>query len=220
MSWMSGRYRNVIQVVVGLLLVGQLAVASAITGPPASQPHAPLSIAVIGDQNTAGLNNRVVWPTLMAERTGWPVSNYALPEAGFAADGTGAQSFSYQVDRAQAGHPQMILLVAGTADASVQEIEAVRVGAVDSINKVIRGGERAAVVGPIWYETPVPDSVWRVNDAVQKVAETAGVPYFNAVDPPLLTRDLMQSDLGGPSDKGQSVIADKIAAWLRTQVVR
>ena len=125
MSWMSGRYRNVIQVLVGLLLVGQLAVASAIAGSSAPQPHAPLSIAVVGDQNTAGLNNRVVWPTLMAERTGWSVSNYALPEAGFAADGTGAQSFSYQVDRAQAGHPQLILLVAGTADASVPEIEAV-----------------------------------------------------------------------------------------------
>ena len=76
------------------------------------------------------------------------------------------------------------------------------------------------MVGPIWYETPIPDSVWRVNDAVQKVAETAGVPYFNAVDPPLLTRDLMQSGLSGPSDEGQSVIADKISAWLRTQVVR
>ena len=76
------------------------------------------------------------------------------------------------------------------------------------------------MVEPIWYETPVPDSVWRVNDAVQNVAEGSGIPYFNAVDPPLLTRDLMKSDLSGPSDAGQSVIADKIAAWLRTQVAR
>jgi lysophospholipase L1-like esterase len=220
MSWTSGRNRIVIQVVVGLLLVGQLAVASVIAGSPPPQPRAPLSIAVVGDQNTAGLNNRVVWPTLMAKRTGWSVSNYALPEAGFAADGTGAQTFSYQVDRAQAGHPQVILLVAGTADASVQEMEAVTIGAVDAINKVIRGGEQAAVVGPIWYETPVPDSVGSVNDAVQRVAELVGVPYFNAVEPPLLTRDLMHSDLTGPSDEGQSVIADKVAAWLRAQVVR
>jgi hypothetical protein len=99
-------------------------------------------------------------------------------------------------------------------------MEAVTLGAVDAIDKVIRGGQRAAVVGPIWYETPVPDSVWRVNDAIQKVAERAGIPYFNAVDPPLLTKELMQYDLRGPSDEGQSVIADKIAAWLRTQVVR
>ena len=168
MSWMSGRHRNVIQVVVGLLLVGELALASAIAGSPAAMPQAPLTIAVVGDQNTAGIKNRVVWPTLMAARTGWSVSNFALPEAGFAADGMGGQAFTYQVDRAQAGRPQLILLVTGTADASVPEMEAVTVGAADAINKIIRGGEQVAVVGPIWYETPVPDSVWRVNDAVRR----------------------------------------------------
>jgi lysophospholipase L1-like esterase len=217
---MRSTYQNVIRVVVGVLLVVELVLASAIAGYAAPQPRPPLSIAVIGDQNTAGLNNRVVWPTLMAERTGWSVSNYALPEAGFAADGSGRQDFSYQVDRAQAGHPRVILLVAGTADASVQQMEAVTVGAVDAINKVIRGGQQVAVVGPIWYETPVPDSIWRVNDAIQKVAEKAGVPYFNAVDPPLLTKGMMHLDLYGPSDEGQSAIADRIADWLRTQVAR
>ncbi len=173
-----------------------------------------MTIAVVGDQNTAGIKNRVVWPTLMAARTGWSVSNYALPEAGFAADGMGGQAFTYQVDRAQADRPQLILLVTGTADASVPEMEAVTVGAVDAINKIIRGGEQVAVVGPMWYETPVPDSVWRVNDAVRRAADEAGVPFFDALDPPLLTKDLMHSDLSGPSDEGQSVIADKIAAWL------
>jgi hypothetical protein len=220
MSPMGGRRRKVVQVVVGLLLVGQLAVASAIAGSPAALPRAPLTIAVVGDQNTAGMKNRVVWPTLMAERTGWSVSNFALPEAGFAADGMGGQAFTYQVDRAQAGHPRLILLVTGTADASVLQMEAVTVGAADAINKIIRGGEQVAVVGPFWYETPIPDSVSRVSDAVRKAAEQAGVPFLDALDPPLLTRDQMHIDLSGPSDVGQSVIADKIAAWLRTQVVR
>jgi lysophospholipase L1-like esterase len=220
MSWSSGGHRNVIQVVVGLFLIGELATASAIADSPDTLPRAPLTIAVIGDQNTAGINNRAVWPTLMAARTGWSVSNYALPEAGFAADGMGGQAFSYQVDRAQAGHPQLILLVTGTADASVPEMEAVTVGAADAINKIIRGGQQAAVVGPIWYKTPVPDSVWRVNGAVRKAAARADVPFFNALDPPVLTKALMHSDLSGPSDEGQSVIADKIAAWLRTEIVR
>jgi hypothetical protein len=220
MSWMSGKHRNVIQVVAGLLLVGELALASALASSPPALPQAPLTIAVVGDQNTAGIKNRVVWPTLMAARTGWSVSNHALPEAGFAADGMGGQAFSYQVDRARAGHPHLILLVTGTADASVPEMEAVTIGAADAINKIIRSGEQAAVVGPIWYETPAPDSVWRVNDAVQKAAAQARVPFFDAVDPPLLTKDLMHAGLTGPSDEGQSVIADKITAWLRTQVVR
>ena len=80
MSWMSGRHRNVIQVMVGLLLAGELALASAIAGSPAAMPRGPLTIAVVGDQNTAGVKNRVVWPTLMAGRTGWSVSNFAQPE--------------------------------------------------------------------------------------------------------------------------------------------
>jgi hypothetical protein len=220
MSRVAGRRRKVVQVVVGLLLVGQLAVASAIAGPPAAVPRTPLTIAVVGDQNTAGIKNRVVWPTLMAERTGWSVSNFALPEAGFAADGMGGQAFTYQVDRAQAGHPQLILLVTGTADASVLQMEGVTVGAADAINKIIRGGEQVAVVGPFWYETPIPDSVWHVNDAVRKAAEQAGAPFLDALYPPLLTKDQMHTDLSGPSDVGQSVIADRIAAWLRTQVVK
>jgi hypothetical protein len=99
-------------------------------------------------------------------------------------------------------------------------MEAVTVGAVDAINKIIRGGEQVAVVGPIWYETPVPDSVWGVDDAVRKAAEQTGVPFLDALDPPLLTKVLMHPDLSGPNDEGQSIIADKIAAWLRTQVVR
>ncbi|MDH6196214.1 lysophospholipase L1-like esterase [Mycobacterium frederiksbergense] len=220
MNWIGGNVRHAVRVLVGLLLVGQVAAAATLTGTPAAPPQAPLRIAVVGDQNTAGIKNRVVWPTLMAARTGWSVSNFALPEAGFAADGMGGQTFSFQVDRAQAGHPQVILLATGTADASVLEMEAVTVGATDAINKIIRGGEQAAVVGPFWYEAPVPDSVRRVNDAVAKVATEAGVPFFDALDPPLLTPDLMHPDFTGPSDEGQSVTADKIAAWLRTQVVR
>ncbi|MBU8823741.1 SGNH/GDSL hydrolase family protein [Mycolicibacterium goodii] len=206
--------------VIGLVLGLQLVLASTLAWTPATAGAPPVTIAVVGDQNTAGIKNRVVWPTLMAARTGWSVSNYALPEAGFAADGMGGQAFRFQVERAQAQRPRLILVVTGTADASVAEMQAVTVGAVEAINKIIRGGEQAAVVGPFWYETPVPESVRRVDDAVRKAAEQTGVPYFDALDPPLFTRDQMHPDRSGPSDQGQSVAADKIATWLRTQVLK
>jgi len=202
-------------------VIGAVVPASAIAvvGASKENPSQPLRIAVVGDDYAAGVQNRVVWPTLMAQRNGWSVDNFALPDAGFVADGKGGHAFTYQVDRAQANRPQLILLVTGTADTSVPEMEAVTVGAVDAINKIIRGGEQVAVVGPMWYETPVPDSVWRVNQAVRRAADEAVVPFFDALDPPLLTKNLMHSDLSGPSDEGQFIIADKIAAWL-TQVVR
>ncbi|ABK73885.1 hypothetical protein LI99_29440 [Mycolicibacterium smegmatis] len=206
--------------VIGLFLGLQLVLASTLAWTPATAGVPPVTIAVIGDQNTAGIKNRVVWPTLMAARNGWSVSNYALPESGFAADGMGGQAFRYQVERAQAQHPRVILLMTGTADASVPEMTAVTVGAVEAINKVIRGGQQVAVVGPFWYETPVPESVRRVDDAVRKAAAQTGVPYFDALDPPLFTRAQMHPDRTGPSDEGQSIAADKIATWLRTQVLK
>jgi GDSL-like Lipase/Acylhydrolase family len=212
--------RTIFAVAVAVVLIGELVSAWAFVltaAGNASQPWPP-SIAVVGDSYTAGSQNRVVWPTLLAQRTAWSVSNFALPGAGFVADGFGGYAFTYQVDRAQAANVRIIVVVGGVADSGLADLGPVSVGAVDAINKIKVGGQRALVIGPTWYETPVPASVRRVSDAIRKVAEAAGVPYLDALDPPWLTRDQMQRDLSGPTDQGQSVIADKIAAWLRSEV--
>jgi len=222
LNWAIGTRRTVFVVAVAIVLIGELVAASAFTltaARTAPQPW-PLSIAVVGDSYTAGSHNRVVWPTLLAQRTGWSVSNLALPDAGFVADGQGGHAFTYQVDRAQGTHPRIIVIVGGLADDGLADMGPVGIGAIDAINKIKVGGQRALVIGPTWYETPVPESVRRVSDAVRRVAEGAGVPYLDALDPPWLIRDLMQPDLSGPTDEGQSVLADKIAAWLRTEVAR
>jgi hypothetical protein len=215
-----GTRRTVFVVAVAIALIGGLVTASAfaVTAARKAPQPSPLSIAVVGDSYAAGIQNRVVWPTLLAQRTGWSVSNFALPNAGFVADGLGGHAFTYQVDRAQGANPRVIVIVGGLADDGFADTGPVTVGAVDAINKIKVGGQRALVVGPTWYETPVPESVKRVSNAVRKVAEKAGVPYLDALDPPWLTRDLMKPDLSGPTDEGQSVIADKITAWLRTEV--
>jgi len=217
---MIGARRTLLAVLIAAVLVGELVTASviAVTADREAPRASPMSIAVVGDSYTAGIQNRVVWPTLLAQRTGWSVSNFALPNAGFVADGPGGHAFTYQVDRAQGANPRVIVIVGGLADDGFADTGPVAVGAIDAINKIKVGGQRALVVGPTWYETPVPESVKRVSDAVRKVAEEAGVPYLDALDPPWLTRHLMKPDLSGPTDEGQSVIADKIAAWLRTEV--
>lgn len=220
MSRVNGACRALLVVPVAVMLVTELAAASviALTADREAAQVSPMSIAVVGDSYTAGIKNRVVWPTLLAQRTGWPVSNFALPDTGFVADGRGGHAFTYQVDRAQGAHPRVIVIVGGLADDGFADMGPVSVGAIDAINKIKLGGQRALVVGPTWYETPIPESVVRVSNAVRKVADEAGVPYLDALDPPWLTRDQMRPDLSGPTDEGQSVIADKIAAWLRTEV--
>lgn len=181
-------------------------------------PPPPMTIAVVGDSYTAGVQNKAVWPTLMAARTGWSVANFALPKAGYAADGLGGQAFTYQVDRAQGLHPRAVVLVGGLADTGLPDTGQISVNALDAINKLKLGGQQALVVGPTWYTTPVPDEVQRVSKVIEEVALNAGVPFLDALDPPWLTRREMRSDLSGPNDAGQSVIADRIASWLRTQV--
>jgi hypothetical protein len=208
-------------VIIAITLAGTLLTASAfaltkVWNEP--KPSWRLTIAVVGDAYAAGSNNRVVWPTLLAQRTGWSVANFALPGAGFAADGRGGQAFTFQVDRAQRADPQIILMVAGVADQAFAGSGDVGQGAVDAINKIKLSGLRALVIGPTWYETPVPPEVASVSDEVRKVADDVGVPFLDALNPPWLTTDQMQPDLSGPTDEGQSVIADKVAAWLRTEV--
>jgi lysophospholipase L1-like esterase len=219
MSVVIGWRRMHFAIVVAIVLIAELVVASMVATAASNAPgSSPLTIAVVGDSYTAGRYNKVVWPTLLAERTGWSVANFALPGAGFVADGQGGHAFTYQVDRAQGTHPRIILIVGGLADTGLADTQRVRVGAIDAINKIKVDGQRALVVGPTWYETPVPKAVTRVSETVRKVAEETGVPYLDALDPPWLTSDQMRDDLSTPTDEGQSALADKIAAWLRAEV--
>ncbi|UYF93021.1 SGNH/GDSL hydrolase family protein [Rhodococcus aetherivorans] len=213
--------RTLMAVLAANVLVSALVATSVFAMTRTSEADAsPLAIAVVGDEWSAGFRNRTVWPTLMAERTGWSVANFALPDSGFVADGQGGHAFTYQVDRADAVDPRVVLIVGGLGDTGLPDTEAIVVGATDAINKIIVGGRRPLLVGPTWFETPVPASVVRVSDVLRSTADEMGVPYLDALDPPLLTRDQMWPDLSGPTDAGQSALADMIAAWVRTQVIR
>jgi hypothetical protein len=217
----SGRRRAALTVVIATILLTQLVLAQIVLVATSRNQLAssPPSIAIVGDSFAAGALNRVVWPTLLAQRSGWAVSNVALPGAGFVADGRGGYAYTYQVDRAQAAHPRAIVITTGLADTGLADMGPMRIGAIDAINKIKLGGQQALMIGPTWYEPSVPASVRRVSDTVKQVADQLDVPFLNALDPPWLNRDEMQVDVSGPNDEGQSVIADKVNAWLRDKVV-
>jgi hypothetical protein len=203
-----------------VLLVTLLGGITSLRGPrsqPRSAPPPPM-IAVVGDSFTAGRNNQVVWPTLVAQRTGWSVANFAQPEAGFSVDDQGGHAYSYQVARAEQVHPRAVVVMSGVADAPAAFTGAVAAAAADAIGKIELMGVEALVVGPIWYGTDIPEAIRSLSDEIHKAADDAGVPFLDALDPPWLTTDQMQADLGGATDEGQSVIADKVAMWLRGEV--
>jgi hypothetical protein len=97
-----GVNRRLVTSFLAVVLMGQFVAAWVVSQTAhgkASTPW-PFRVAVVGDQYTAGVQNRQVWPTLLAQRTGRSVSNFALPDAGYVADGRGGHGFTYQVDRA------------------------------------------------------------------------------------------------------------------------
>ena len=216
----SATWRRTPAALLALVVAATLSTAALLPSRDTQQADTarPLSIAVIGDTFTAGELNGVVWPTLLARRTGWTFSNFALPDAGFAADGRGGHAFTHQVDRALAARPGVILIVAGQADNGVQNMGLVAMGVRDALNKAIRSGSRVLVVGPTWYESPVPEKVDTVSATVARIAEETGVPFLRATDPPWLDASQMGPNLHSPNDVGQSVIADEIAAWLPTEL--
>jgi hypothetical protein len=205
----------VIAAISAVLAAGVTAAAIVLTRPKAEPTS--LDIAVVGDSYTAGRLNRVVWPTLLAQRTGWSVANFALPGSGFAADGAGGQAFTWQVDRALAARPHTVLIVGGYDDGGFVGTGDIGQTAVDGINKVLRAGKQVLVVGPTWFDVPIPPTVAAVSDEIRKATEQSQTPFLNALNPPWLTPGQMLADRSGPNDDGQSVIADKLAAWLRTQ---
>lgn len=189
-----------------------------IRGLPETRVPSIPTIAVLGDSYSAGRDNSVVWPTLLAQRTGWSVANFAQPAAGFAADDQGGHAYSYQVDRAEQVHPRAVVIMSGVADAELGFTDAVAAGAADAIGKIKVAGMQALIIGPTWYSADIPEGIRRVADQVREAADAAGVPFLDALDPPWLSMDQMQADLGGITDEGQSAIADKVAAWLRNEV--
>lgn len=209
--------RTVVIAVISAVLAAAVTAAAILLTRPKPVPLPAVDIAVVGDSYTAGRLNRVVWPTLLAQRTGWSVANFALPGTGFAADGVGGQAFTWQIDRALVARPRTVLIVGGYEDGRFAGTGNIGQTAVDGINKAIRAGKQVLVVGPTWYEVPVPPTLAAVSDEIRKAAEQSMTPFLNALNPPWLTPAQMLPDRSGPNDQGQSVIADKLAAWLRTQ---
>jgi hypothetical protein len=76
------------------------------------------------------------------------------------------------------------------------------------------------IIGPTWYSTPIPAEVSTVAGIVREATESAAVPFVDALSPPWLTPELMRQDKTGPTDEGQSVLADRVAAAIRTELDR
>ncbi|GGG09355.1 hypothetical protein GCM10007304_24280 [Rhodococcoides trifolii] len=204
-----------------LLLAVFLAACSAQPAPPAApvtvvSAPAQAAVAVIGDSFSAGSDNDVVWPEVLAERYGWGLENASQGGAGYVAGDGVLGTFTDQVD-AVVANPVDVVLVVGSENDVDADPSAVGVAASDLYRRLEleAPSARVVVIGPIWSVGDPPPELTPVGDAVRSAAESAQLSY---VDPLplrwLADPTLIQDDGDHPTDAGQAQLADDIADAL------
>ncbi|KAA9110776.1 SGNH/GDSL hydrolase family protein [Microbacterium rhizomatis] len=183
---------------------------------PASVP-APV-IVTIGDSIMAGygLDPGEDWPTLLADRTGVPVTNLACSGAGFIADGDCGSDFAGLIDAAIAAHPTMVILQSsdnddGQSDADLDNAAMTTVVAL----RAALPDARIVGLSTLWNQPyDAPDEIVSSTIALQTAVDAVGGTFVDIGQPLQNGQDLMQFDDEHPTAAGQQVLLDAITSAL------
>ena len=223
-SWLLSRRSTIGTVLLAVLLVVATATTTAVvttrtaeTVPP--PPEGPVRVAVIGDSYSAGSNNDVVWPSLIAAGSSLSISDVAVADASYSGGEGQSGRFAEQIDKALASKPGVIVIFGGLADAGLPD-EQINQSAIDLFAELTRRAPNVKVVvfGPIWHHDPVPDVFMALDTDIATAAKTTHTTYISLIREKWLVADgLMQGD-AAPTDEGQSVLARRLNPLLLEQV--
>lgn len=206
-----------------LLLIAVTATSTMVltgTAPePLPPPDSPVRVAVIGDSYSAGSDNDVVWPTLIAAGSPLSISVVAVRDASYAGGQGQSGRFLQQVDKALASKPSVVVVFGGLGDAGLRD-QQITQSAIDLFAELIRRAPEAKLVvfGPIWHTRPVPKVFTDLDAALAEAARVTFTSYVSLIDEQWLTGDgVMQGDVA-PTDKGQSVLARELNPILLQQI--
>ncbi|CAN5378495.1 SGNH/GDSL hydrolase family protein [soil metagenome] len=205
-----------------LLIVGTVTTTVAVTSrswQPLPRPDSLVRVAVIGDSYSAGSDNDVVWPTLIATGSPLSISVVAVRDASYVGGAGRSGRFASQVDKALASKPTMIVVFGGLGDAGLPEAQITQ-SAVDLFAELIRRAPTSelVVLGPIWHEMPVPQVFTTLDDALEKAAWVTRATYISLIHKDWLTAaGTMQGDVA-PTDTGQLVLARQLNSILLEQI--
>lgn len=208
-----------------LLVAATVAVTIAVVRPApliVATPDKVIRVAVIGDSYTSGLNNTVVWPSLLAFSTNLAFSNVAFPGAGYVGGVGESGPFADQVDRALASKPDVIVVFGGINDVGRSK-DLVTQAASDLYTRLARGAPNAQmlVLGPIWYLQDLPQAFYDADDAIAEAAQRSKIPYTSLIRKDWLEDDgMIQSDQVHPTDAGQLVLERNLGPLLVEQIRR
>ena len=171
-------------------------------------------LAVIGDSYSAGANNKVKWPTLLAKSRGWYVNNVASGGTGYVADPE--TSFPTKGGQATEKDPD-IVIVAGSRNDQYAPRAAVYAAATGLYAELKEKAPQAqiVVIGPMWDSSAPTPGVIEANIATRDAAAAAGLPFLDALAGNWLAdRSLVQADNTHPTDDGQRVIFERIDEFV------
>ncbi|WP_255506662.1 SGNH/GDSL hydrolase family protein [Mycolicibacterium sp. 018/SC-01/001] len=225
MMWWCSSWRSVIgAVALSLLLVAATASATVVLtsrgGQSAPIPaDGPLRISVIGDSYSAGSDNDVTWPSLIAAASPLSISNVAVAGSSYAGRAGQSGRFADQVDKALASKPDMIVVFGGIGDVTLPA-QQITQSAVDLFTELSRRAPDAALVvfGPIWHQHPVPDVFMTLDSDIAEAANITHTRYVPLIGQTWLTADGLMRRNVAPTDEGQSVLAQRLGTVLLQQV--
>lgn len=179
----------------------------------------------IGDSYTAGARATDAtkkWSTLVARELGWKESNLGVFGTGYVTvpqECNGKPCSSY-LDRIEASKatPDVVILAGGQNDfpAYVASSTAVKTAIARTVDAAAQKWPEARliVVGP---STPFEiDATSRGMDAaVQDAAKSVDAEYVSMIEPNVLKKSMVVSDLIHVSDDGYEAIADRVNSALQ-----
>ncbi len=179
----------------------------------------PLRISVIGDSYSAGSDNDVTWPSLVAAASPFSISNVAVANSSYAGRAGQSGRFADQVDKAIASKPDVVVVFGGVGDVALPD-QQITQSAVDLFTELSRRAPDAALVvfGPIWHQHPVPDVFKSLDSDIAEAANDTHTTYVPLIGENWLAADGLMRRNVAPTDEGQSVLAQRLRSLLLAQI--
>lgn len=197
--------------------IRSVASSSGAASPTASMQH----VATIGDSIMAGYgldSEDRAWPTLLAAKEHFAVTNVACSGAGFINDGDACNThYDGLVSKAVAAKPSVVIVQSSDNDMgeSAADIQRATSETIEDIHAAL---PHAEIVGlsTLWDQPgSIPDEVAVSSDALEAAVTAVHGKYVDIGQPIAGGHGLLQSDSEHPTVAGQRVLAAAIGKDLR-----
>jgi len=176
--------------------------------------------AFLGDNYTAGAGASTPtksWASVLTDQLDLVGKRFSVSGGGYAKPGDGGRTYLSLVDSVVAYHPDLVVVSGGRNDTA--DDPSTLADKTNQLFDELRAKlpkAKIVAIKPWWGDSPHPEELSTVDDAV-RAAVTAVKGTYLAVDDPLVGHADWMADGANPNDAGYRKIADSVASALRRQ---